>query len=97
MDRDEWLRQVTILDFMATDLQLYLDTHPDDASAIENYKTILAEGKKARDRYERCYGPLSSRGEITQDDHWRWVDDPWPWEERYNLRICGRSGGHVGF
>jgi spore coat protein JB len=97
MERDELLRRVTILEFMAIDLQLYLDTHPDDADAIENYKVVITESKKARDRFEKYYGPLCASESLRRDDYWAWIDSPWPWEEKYNFKLRGRGARYVDF
>lgn len=35
-NRNELLKQLTALDFMAVDLQLYLDTHPNDRKLFAN-------------------------------------------------------------
>ena len=36
MDRDSILKRLTVLDFLAVDLQLYLDSHPDCKEGIKN-------------------------------------------------------------
>ena len=37
MNREELLSSLTQLDFMAVDLGLYLNTHPDDTEAIRSF------------------------------------------------------------
>ena len=41
MDRENLLKRLTMLDFMAVDMQLFLDTHPDDTNAIAKYNSII--------------------------------------------------------
>lgn len=72
------LAELQTMAFAVQELALYLDTHRDDAEALEMYRTyqkMLVEGKK---RYEREYGPLNHMSE--SGEKYRWLDDPWPWE-----------------
>jgi len=72
------LTELQTMAFAVQELALYLDTHRDDAEALEMYRTyqkILAEGKK---KYEREYGPLNHMS--VTGEKYRWLDDPWPWE-----------------
>ncbi len=85
MDRDKLLKELTELDFMATDLQLYLDTHPNDMNALEKFNFISNESKKAKAQYEKKYGPLTSSSESFQK--WDWVNDPWPWQPKANFNL----------
>ena len=83
MDREQMLRQMTAEQFAAYDMQLYLDTHPNDLIALEmfqNYHKNLAEFRK---EYESMYGPISSYNAVN-NDKWMWVNNPWPWEVEAN-------------
>ena len=44
MNKDEMLKSLMALDFMAVDLGLYLDTHPEDEEAIAEYDRIIKIG-----------------------------------------------------
>ncbi len=46
MNREELLSSLTQLDFMAVDLGLYLNTHPDDTEAIDAYNQVIVAAKK---------------------------------------------------
>lgn len=73
--------ELQALNFVVTELGLYLDTHQDDAEAIqlfEQYTRLAQEGKR---RYEAMYGPLTQRSAI-QNGVYTWLNDPWPWEYR---------------
>lgn len=59
MDRENLLKRLTMLDFMAVDMQLFLDTHPDDTNAIAKYNSIIREADNLRAQYEKSVGPLS--------------------------------------
>ncbi len=85
MDRDKLLKALTELDFMATDLKLYLDTHPMDENAIEKYNDIAEEANKLRFQYERKYGPLTPSSQSSSK--WEWINDPWPWQSKFNFDL----------
>lgn len=90
MDRDALLNRLTILDFMAVDLHLYLDTHEDDKEAIEKYNNIVMEADDVRCKYEKMYGPLCSYRSMSKEP-FTWIDDPWPWERKFNYKISGED------
>lgn len=81
-ERERMLREIQELEFTAIDLQLFLDTHPDDRRALADYISVSQALKTARERYERAYGPLVGFGfgleELNQG--YRWLDY-WPWED----------------
>jgi spore coat protein JB len=86
MNRDELLRQLTALDFVAVDLNLYLDTHPYDAQAINTLNQVVTSANQLRSEYERLYGPLYSF-RSTSSCPWQWYVDPWPWEACFNFEL----------
>ena len=73
------LRQVDEAGFAVVDANLYLDTHPCDAAAIDYYNQMLAAYKSAAAADEAQFGPLTT-GANKDTDYWSWVNDPWPWE-----------------
>lgn len=79
------LGELMALDFVVKELNLYLDTHKDDAEAFAMLKTYIELLKKYRKEYVRKYGPLKVE-DLEQFDEFNWICDPWPWE--YNER-CG--------
>lgn len=89
--RDELLKQLTMLDFMATDLALFLDTHPHDKDAIENYNCIVTEACKVRAQYEKMHGPLCSFRSKSPEDVWKWADNPWPWDYDFNFSLSRKE------
>lgn len=91
MDRDSILKRLTILDFLAVDLQLYLDSHPNDENAIEKYNSVVDEADSLREQYEKLFGPLFGFRSYSKRDEFNWIDDPWPWEMDFNFEIGGRS------
>ena len=80
------LGEVMALDFVAHELALYLDTHSDDAEALEIYKNILALAKTAHEKYVKLYGPLMKQ-DLLQAQSYTWLKNPWPWD------YCGKMEG----
>lgn len=74
--------ELQTLAFAINELGLYLDTHRDDAEALQMYRAyqkMYAEGKA---RYEKEYGPMNHMS--VAGEKYRWLDDPWPWEYSAN-------------
>jgi spore coat protein JB len=74
------LKTIQELSFTAIDLNLYLDTHPGDPSALGHYNAISQQLACEKAVYEQIYGPLMAYGETPSQYPWRWVKGPWPWE-----------------
>ena len=77
--RDRALENLMALGFALDDALLYLDTHPQDAAALEYYQAQQAAYQAARQTYMACYGPLQ-QSEVPADGTFMWVETPWPWE-----------------
>lgn len=75
------LAELQALEFVVTELGLYLDTHPEDAEAFALFQQYAALEKEGRDRYVKLYGPLYQT-EAAQRDSYTWLCDPWPWERK---------------
>ena len=82
--RHELLIKVQELSFACLDMNLYLDTHPEDKKAISTYNTFCAEFLKAKCAYENKYGPLTNFGYSPSKCPWQWVENPWPWDKEFN-------------
>lgn len=75
------LAELMALDFVAHELALYLDTHPEDGEAFETWKTFTALAKEGRVRYAEMCGPVL-RSDTALYDSWVWPETAWPWEYR---------------
>ncbi|MGX8699295.1 MAG: spore coat protein CotJB [bacterium] len=69
------------LDFLTKELQLYLDTHPEDTEAFALLQDGLALSKKAKAVYTRLYGPLCLE-DMAEAKSYTWPENPWPWQYR---------------
>ena len=87
MVRDALLREITILDFMALDLQLFLNTNPNNSDALSMYNDCTTRSQELKQQYEADYGPLTSFRSQGQPN-WKWSSEPWPWEEQFNFNLA---------
>jgi len=76
--RESALLEIQKLEFSITDLNLYLDLHPNDAYAYKVLASYIKECKAKKDEYAKIYGPL-----VLDDltDEYEWSTGVWPWEE----------------
>lgn len=77
--RCELLHKIQTYDFNIQEAALYLDMHPCNQKAMEYYQHYRKLSERAKYDYERCYGPLTNRGNIC--DRWEYINEPWPWEK----------------
>lgn len=81
-ERERALYQIQEMAFAAHDINLYLDTHPNDSNAIRLYNEYNKQEKMLSDAYERKYGPINlSDNEGLSMTPWSWINEPWPWNE----------------
>jgi len=75
------LMKVQEMEFVALELNLYLDTHPCDKDALNDFNCSAQMVKKHMQDYENIYGPLLNFGKGGYaKETWQWADSPWPWE-----------------
>ena len=76
-EREMMMRRIATLDFAIVELNLYMDTHPNDTEVnakLNDYKKKSDELKK---EYQDKYGPITSK--TIEDNRYGWIADPWPW------------------
>ena len=92
MDRDELLKSLSELDFIAVDLALFLNTHPENKEAIQAYNQVITAADIIRMKYEDAFGPLCSfRSYASNSNRWEWNDNPWPWQADANFSFAGKE------
>lgn len=80
-DQATALLKIQEIEFVAVELNLYLDTHPCDEDAINDYNCAVENLKQLKKEYEAQYGPLFNYGwGGFSPNPWQWVQGPWPWE-----------------
>lgn len=73
------LRKISEYQFVCIELQLYLDTHPEDADAHVDYLYYAEKLELLIKKYEAMYGPLMNFG-LSPTATGSWVNSKWPWE-----------------
>ena len=79
-EREALLYQVMQYKFALIELNLYLDTNPNDKEAIELFNQYQKIEKQMCNQYESMYGPLTLDSNYLNNDNWVWNNSPWPWE-----------------
>lgn len=77
-EREILLNKLSTYQFATLDLQLFLDTHPNDKDTIAKMNKYKRTAQELRDRFEEKYGPLTKGA--NDSNNWRWIKAPWPWE-----------------
>lgn len=67
------------LDFVIRELNLYLDTHPDDREAFETLQKCIRMRAEGHKRYTEQYGPVNVLGPRVRTSM-TGSDAPWPWQ-----------------
>jgi spore coat protein JB len=74
------LHELQAIDFVLVELTLYLDTHPLDSHALEQYNQCAQKRMQMARQFEAEFGPLQSYGRSFSKHPWQWVETPWPWQ-----------------
>lgn len=79
LDENNPLNLLRAYQFALIDLQLYLDTHPNDVVTKELFDKYLDEYNQAKKLYEEKWGPLTLDSEANKGKVWKWQKG-WPFE-----------------
>ncbi|MFE8703467.1 spore coat protein CotJB [Cytobacillus sp. FJAT-54145] len=74
------LLQLQEYQFALVELNLYLDTHPDDQSALLQFNQLVEQREQVANQIEENYGPLFNFGLSNSEFPWQWKKAPWPWQ-----------------
>ncbi|WP_159887452.1 spore coat protein CotJB [Paenibacillus puerhi] len=74
------LKELQAIDFVIVELTLYLDTHPDDIQALEQYNRFVQHRMQIAQEFQNEFGPLTSFGYSFSKAPWQWKEAPWPWQ-----------------
>ena len=78
-NQQQLLRDIGIVNFVLTELTLYLDTHPHDRNAMEYFNHYNRMRNQMEQEFSQKYYPLTLRLEDCSNE-WRWGEAPMPWE-----------------
>jgi len=83
---DQWkayydlMRQIQEVDFALVELNLYLDTHPEDQAAIAQFNQCAQTSMTLKRQFESLFGPLYQFGNSYSPVPFAWKEAPWPWQ-----------------
>lgn len=76
----ELLEEIQVVDFVLVELTLYLDTHPHDNQAIDQYNEYAKKSMALKNKFQALFGPLTHFGHSFSTYPWTWDEAPWPWQ-----------------
>lgn len=80
-ERAKQRRCIAAMDFAILEMEIFLDTHPNDMRALKVREQYQAKRRELVDQYERTFGPyVVTTDDVENTTHWTWIDDPWPWD-----------------
>ncbi|MDI3327001.1 MAG: spore coat protein CotJB [Alicyclobacillaceae bacterium] len=79
-DYYQLLEELQTIDFVLVELNLYLDTHPEDVHALQQYRAWSERRREVKARFESRFGPLQPDGAGGPGLTWDWNRSPWPWQ-----------------
>lgn len=80
--RQELLHTINVASFAVDDVKLFLDTHPDNQDALAYFREYITLRNRSLEEYSHFFGPLTiGTATASCGDYWKWVNEPWPWQE----------------
>ncbi len=73
-------RMIQEVQFVCIELNLFLDTHPNDKCALRDFNCFSKHLKELIEMYECNFGPLFNFGLSQNPGRWMWNDPLWPWQ-----------------
>lgn len=80
-ERQKRLALVQMYMFIAHEINLYLDTHPEDEQMVLLYNQYAKLTKEAMCEFESVFGPILVMNS-NETIPFEWVKGPWPWEHQ---------------
>ncbi|SOB99620.1 spore coat protein JB [Ureibacillus xyleni] len=74
------LEEIQAIDFVIVELNLYLNTHPNDLEAIKQFNECSKKSMQLKVEFEKKFGPLMNFGRSYANYPWDLDDTPWPWQ-----------------
>ncbi|MGI6362098.1 MAG: spore coat protein CotJB [Bacillota bacterium] len=73
------LEKICKLDFIITEIALYLDNHSDDLGALARLEEVADERAVLYEEYVNTYGPIRT-SDAKVDQGWLWAEQNFPWD-----------------
>ena len=74
------LLEIQKVDFALVELNLYLDTHPTDMQALQQFNQLAQRRQQLVHEFELKFGPMMNFGHSFSRFPWQWNETPWPWQ-----------------
>lgn len=74
------LEEIQVVDFVIIELNHYLNTHPQDQEAINQYNEYVKIRRSLVKTFEKEFGALTGFGYYYSKYPWDWKEAPWPWQ-----------------
>ena len=81
MNRRELFEYINQISFAVDDVKLFLDTQPENQKALDYFQKYKEKRIEALKEYAEVYGPLTVDTVSENSDCWKWINEPWPWQE----------------
>ncbi len=84
-EQERKLFELQTITFAMHELNLYLDTHPDDQGMVMLFEDYNRKKEKLCKEYEKEYGSITIGGINNNNNNnqsFEWVNNNWPWEVR---------------
>lgn len=78
-NKEQLLHDIGIVDFVLTELTLFLDTHPSNGAAMEYFNHYSKIKNQMMKDFSQRYFPLT-KDLAESNKEWRWGAAPLPWE-----------------
>ena len=76
-EKERIMYEIQMYGFAMNDLVLYLDTNPNDESALQTFSKMQDEYTRAVKEYENKFGPINLTSDLLQKNPWPWLKN-WP-------------------
>ena len=78
-EKEEMMVNIGEYSFIMHDLNLYLDVHPNDTEALKKFSEYRNKVNDLITNYERKYGSLSVKGNVSTSTPFNWEASKWTW------------------
>lgn len=79
-NRKAIVERIKAYDFAMIEMNLYLDTHPQDKQALCLFQMYNEKRQLLVNEYEKHFGEFITTVNDVQGDRFTWICDPWPWD-----------------
>ncbi|MCL2176612.1 MAG: spore coat protein CotJB [Firmicutes bacterium] len=74
-------QEIMEVDFGILELNLFLNTNPNDSNAIKRYNELVMQSTALKDKYHKMFGPIQQK-QLSDPNCFKWIERPWPWERQ---------------